>query len=156
MRVDASHEVPYAGGVSKNGETIYIDHRIPETYKQTDGKEVRPRKYLVAHEGYEWKLMEHGSAYNAAHRKAAQYEKALLQADDVDVREYYDLIYKHVHLAVVDIDRKKLPEDLDLRPYIQDGLSHTLDAMGYHGQVKQPRNGTKAFLDEEKKKDIEF
>lgn len=156
MKVDATHEVPYLGGVSKDGQTIYIDYRFPVKYQQKDGRVVEPHKYLVFHELAEFTLMSNGESYNQAHRKAAQLEKEFLAEDGVNIKEYYEHVYYYVQKAMAKIDIKKVPVDLDIRPYVEDGLSHTLQAMGHPHKIKHPHSATKAFLEEEKRKDIDL
>ena len=156
MKVDTTHEVPYLGGVSKDGHTIYIDYRFPESYKQKDGKIVKPHKYLVFHESAEFLLMSLGKSYNDAHRRAAQLEKEFLAEDGINAEEYYQHIYKYVQDAMHNIDKSRVPTDLDMRPYLEDGLSHTLNAMGHPHKVKHPHSATVQFLQNEMKKDIEL
>jgi len=156
MKVDTLHEVPYLGGVSKDGQTVYVDCRFPAQYKQKDGKIVEPHKYLVFHEFAEFLLMSQGEHYNQAHRRAAQLEKEFLSEDGINIKEYYEHIYKYVQAAMNNIDASKIPVDLDMRPYLEDGLSHTLKAMGHPHKVKHPHSATVGFLEEEKRKDIEL
>ncbi|NBW57155.1 hypothetical protein EBR43_05095 [bacterium] len=156
MKVDLNHEVPYLGGVSKDGQTVYLDKRFPNTYRQKDGKVVESHKYLIFHEIAEFLLLSQGESYNKAHRRAAQLEKEFLIKGGINVREYYQNIYDHVKTSMKNIDADDIPKDLDLRPYIEDGLSPTLTAMGYPHKVKHPHSATDHFLNEEMKKDIEL
>lgn len=100
--------------------------------------------------------MSQGEHYNPAHRKAAQLEKEFLAEDAINIEEYYEHVYLYVQKAMHNIDVKKVPLDLDMRPYIEDGLSHTLQAMGHPHKIKHPHSATKAFLEEEKRKDIDL
>ena len=156
VKVDESHEVPYLGGVSKDGSTIYIDYRFPKHYKQSDGKVVEPHKYLVFHEFAEFIHLAQGEKYNPAHRKAAQMEKEFLKEDGVDIQEYYEHVYEYVQKAMHNIDKSRIPSNLDMRPYIEDGLAPTLQAMGHPNKVKHPHSATHAFLEQEMEKDIKL
>lgn len=156
MRVDTDHEVPYLGGVSKDGQVVYIDSRFPSKYRQKDGKVVDSHKYLVFHEIAEFLLLSQGESYNKAHRRASQLEKEFLIKGGIDVEEYYKNIYDHVKVSMKKIDTDKIPKDLDMRPYIEDGLSPTLIAMDHPHKVKHPHSATESFLDKEMKKDIEL
>lgn len=54
--VDDTVSVPYAGGVSDDGETIYLDKRMPDTV-EVDGKTIDAKEAVVLHERTEWPLM---------------------------------------------------------------------------------------------------
>lgn len=54
--IDDSVSVPYAGGVSDNGQTIYLDKRMPKTV-DVDGTPVDAQQAVALHERTEWPLM---------------------------------------------------------------------------------------------------
>lgn len=54
--VDDSVSVPYAGGVSDDGRTVYLDKRMPDTV-DVDGKTIDAKEAVVLHERTEWPLM---------------------------------------------------------------------------------------------------
>lgn len=155
MEVSRKFQVPYLGGASKDGETIYIDMRFPTSYLQRDGKIVHPIPYLVRHEVYESQLMKQGIEFNTAHRLSAQHEKEQLRHSRIDVKQYYENIYKWVMDTIHQIDAKKLPPDLNLQPYIGDGLETVLRQMGLPSEhFKHPHSATPQFLKKEMLKDI--
>lgn len=54
--VDDTVSVPYAGGVSDDGQTVYLDKRMPDTV-EVDGKTIDAKEAVVLHERTEWPLM---------------------------------------------------------------------------------------------------
>jgi len=54
--VDDTVSVPYAGGVSDDGQTVYLDKRMPETV-EVDAKTIDAKAAVVLHERTEWPLM---------------------------------------------------------------------------------------------------
>lgn len=54
--IDDTVSVPYAGGVSDDGRTVYLDKRMPDTV-EVDGKTIDAKEAVVLHERTEWPLM---------------------------------------------------------------------------------------------------
>lgn len=63
--VDDTVSVPYAGGVSADGKTIYLDKRMPDTV-EVDGKTIDAKEAVVLHERTEWPLMHLAGPMDAA------------------------------------------------------------------------------------------
>ena len=121
--VDSSHHIPYLGGYSNDGKTIYIDSRFPKTIKGKDGKTIDCHKYLTIHEMTERRLLEAGLDYNASHNIAEATEEAAMRLDGVDPKDYYGVLYEVYNHTLRDFDPDKVPKDLDLKPYKDDKLT---------------------------------
>lgn len=126
-KVDTTYHVPYLGGYSKDGSTIYIDSRFPKTIKPNGKKSIDAHKYLVVHEVTEKHLEDMGLDYNEAHNIAEATQEAALKLDGHDPEDYYGIYYKTYNQVLRDFDPKKVPEDLDLKPYEDDKLHSVIE-----------------------------
>jgi hypothetical protein len=123
VTVCVTYDVPYVGGYSNDGKVIYLDRDLPERMRTTTGKVFDPRTYLIIHESVEAMLIHRlGIAFNEAHTIALGAEMAALQKDGVPIDEYYAFIYRHVEKKLKAEAVVSPPYDLDLKPYIEDGL----------------------------------
>jgi len=115
-KLDRTHDIPYLAGYSVDGQTIYIDRHLPRTmtYK---GRKVEVDRYLIMHEEVEKTLIDQlGLHYLHAHQIATRAEEAAVRADGILWRDYDRFMQKYVkHIG--DERLKKVPEDLDLKPY---------------------------------------
>jgi hypothetical protein len=115
-KLDRTHDIPYLAGYSVDGNTIYIDRHLPRTmaYK---GRKVEVDRYLIMHEEVEKTLIDQlGLHYLHAHQIATRAEEAAVRADGILWRDYDRFMQKYVkHIG--DERLKKVPEDLDLKPY---------------------------------------
>jgi len=115
-KLDRTHDIPYLAGYSVDGKTIYIDRHLPRTmaYK---GRKVEVDRYLIMHEEVEKTLIDQlGLHYLHAHQIATRAEEAAVRADGILWRDYDRFMQKYVkHIG--DERLKKVPEDLDLKPY---------------------------------------
>jgi hypothetical protein len=115
-RLDRDHDIPYLAGYSVDGQTIYIDRHLPRvmTYK---GRKIDVARYLIMHEEVEKTLIDQlGLHYLHAHQIATRAEEALIRADGILWRDYDRFMQKYVK-TVGDERLKKVPKDLDLKPY---------------------------------------
>lgn len=78
VTINRNYNVPLAAGISADGKTVYIDHRIPPIYD----------RYLIVHEYYEWLGLEQGFAYLPAHGAATAVEITTAENDKVDISKY--------------------------------------------------------------------
>ncbi|HEY2396357.1 MAG TPA: hypothetical protein VGH81_10330 [Rudaea sp.] len=115
-KLDRTHDIPYLAGYSTDGQTIYIDRHLPRTmaYK---GRKIEVDRYLIMHEEVEKTLIDQlGLHYLHAHQIATRAEEAAVRADGILWRDYDRFMQKYVkHIG--DERLKKVPEDLDLKPY---------------------------------------
>ncbi len=115
-KLDRSHDIPYLAGYSRDGKTIYIDRHLPKTFRYR-GKDIAVDRYLILHEEVEKTLIDQlGLHYLHAHQIATRAEEAAVHADRVAWRAYDRFMQKYVK-AIGDERLRKVPADLDLKPY---------------------------------------
>lgn len=127
--VDRVHHVPYLGGQSKTRDKIYIDEHCPD--KMTfNNQEYDIKKYLSFHEVVE-KTIEDllHTSYNVAHHEAEWIETQLIKQDGLDPKPYHEFITKMYLHTLHNFDPKKVPMDLDIRPYEEDKLTEVVDKL---------------------------
>jgi hypothetical protein len=78
-KLDREYDLPYLGGYSEDGETIYIDRHLPEelTYEHDGQKKTfNPDHFIERHEEFEKAVMDACNwAYGHAHQAANGYER---------------------------------------------------------------------------------
>ncbi len=115
-KLDRNHDIPYLAGYSQDGQTIYIDRHLPATMNYK-GKKVGVDRFLIMHEEVEKTLIDQlGLHYLHAHQIATRAEEAAVRAEGILWRDYDRFMQKYVK-TVGDERLKKVPEDLDLKPY---------------------------------------
>lgn len=120
--VSRQFKVPYLGGISKDGKTVYIDRDLPEVLPNTG---IPPDPYIARHERIEWWLMTRlGMDYaglgdiDGAHHFAVRYEHEGLVADGYDPNAYEDELATYIKEAEHgDLEPDDVPPDLFLGPY---------------------------------------
>lgn len=115
-KLDRTHDIPYLAGYSMDGQTIYIDRHLPRVmpYK---GRTIEVDRYLIMHEEVEKTLIDQlGLHYLHAHQIATRAEEAAVRADGVLWRDYDRFMQQYVK-TVGDETLRKVPDDLDLKPY---------------------------------------
>lgn len=145
--VDHEHDLPYLGGYSGNGKTIYIDRHFPQWLEgELDGvkKNMNVWRYVQLHEDWEWAVMEaFRLGYGRAHAVATAAERRAVLADLGP--GWWPVYSKAIEPFIKADDHEKLtkvPADLDMRPYTAPPVEKALirrlqDAMG------KPRQFTK-------------
>lgn len=123
--VDTKASVPYAGGVSDDGKTVFIDRSLPKTV-DVDGKTVDVHDVTAYHERVEWPLMhELGKSYEEAHRIATASEgKYVADKYGVDPSKYQSVVKDAVAAARSKADIANVPKNLDTKPYVDSGEEH--------------------------------
>ncbi|HVX04119.1 MAG TPA: hypothetical protein VHA71_03255 [Rhodanobacteraceae bacterium] len=115
-KLDRSHDVPYLAGYSMDGKTIYIDRHLP-THFEYRGRTIEVDRFLIMHEEVEKTLIDQlGLHYLHAHQIATRAEEAAVRAERISWRAYDRFMQKYVK-SVGDEGLKKVPRDLDLKPY---------------------------------------
>lgn len=128
VTVNRDYDIPYTGGYSEDGTTIYIDKRVPNGYTDTQNIDVTAISYLVIHEVVEKALMDAlGFNYNHAHAIAMGAEMHACTMDRVNYDEYYEFLGEYVKKNIEVNEIKEVPKDLDLTPYIEDGLTEVVN-----------------------------
>jgi hypothetical protein len=115
-KFDRKHDIPYLAGYSLDGKTIDIDRHMPGSFKFR-GRTIDTDCFLVLHEEVEKTLIDQlGLHYLHAHQIATRAEEAAVRAAGVEWRAYDRFMQKHVK-SIGDERLKKVPKDLDLKPY---------------------------------------
>src|SRR5690348_15795963 len=115
-KLDRSHDVPYLAGYSMDGKTIYIDRHLPTRFEYR-GRTIEVDRFLIMHEEVEKTLIDQlGLHYLHAHQIATRAEEAAVRAQRISWRAYDRFMQKYVK-SVGDEGLKKIPEDLDIKPY---------------------------------------
>jgi len=114
--IDRKHDIPYLAGYSVDGKTIYIDRHMPKTMRYA-GREIDTDRYLILHEEVEKTLIDQLHLhYLHAHQIASRAEQAAVRAAGIRWRDYDRFMQKFVK-RIGDEGLKKVPADLDLKPY---------------------------------------
>jgi hypothetical protein len=123
--VSFDYDVPYLGGYSADGATIYIDKDTPEQAKR--GKrlyQLRPQglvSCILVHEHWEkTAMLAWGWAYPEAHELATHAEHVCVRdALGLDPAEYEDVWAPIIRFAESKLHKPgiALPPDLDRTPY---------------------------------------
>lgn len=131
-KINRSHDIPYIGGSSKDGRTVFIDRNLPS---KVGG--IAVDKYLMIHEAIEYALVRTlGYGYERAHHLATAAEKRAVEADGHSWAKYQGALrpfYKPIeHEKLVDP-----PKDLALYPY-SGALRQVLEQVA-HGKITKAR-----------------
>jgi hypothetical protein len=123
--LDRKHDIPYLAGCSNDGKTIYIDRHMPRAMKLR-GREIDTDRFLILHEEVEKTLIDQlGLHYLHAHQIATRAEEAAVRAAGILWRDYDRFMQKYVK-RIGDERLRKVPPDLDLKPYRDE---HDLDLL---------------------------
>jgi hypothetical protein len=140
-KVDRAHDVPYLAGYSKDGRTIYIDRRLPKSFRTKKGRRVLVDRYLVLHEAMEKTLIDElGLHYQHAHQIAARTEQSAVRADGIPWREYDAFTQRYIRVAA-EGQWPKAPPDLDLTPYEDEKDKETLRILARPAKAHRRRPG---------------
>lgn len=113
--VDRDHDIPYLAGYSLDGKTIYIDRHLPTTL---DGVDVI--QFLVLHEAIEKALLDQLQIhYQHAHQIALLAEREAVRVVGLKWSAYDSFMQKYIKEDGNE-ELKKVPADLDLKPYIDE------------------------------------
>lgn len=131
--INREFDLPYLGGYSKDGATIYIDCHLPEKLSyDLDGrkKEFAPDQFLRRHEALEKTLIDVcGYSYEKSHQAATAYEKrGVLERLGPGSWEGYSKALDPF-IKADQVERlESVPADLDMTPYWAPPVNHTLIA----------------------------
>lgn len=134
-KISRDYDMPYVGGYSTDGKTIYLDRHLPEEVElELDGQKklVRPDMFLAefrGHEPVEWSVMDGlGWTYGHAHNGPAtgsERRKVLIYLGPgwwgpwQRCMEHYIKVDAHEKIV-------KMPKDYDLRPILFPPVNHAL------------------------------
>lgn len=125
-KLDHSHNVPLAGGISKSAATVYLDQAIPQSYLERGvGKRVPASKYLRIHEFVEKAVMDAlvklganpRDVYLPAHAVGNAAEEAAVENDGYMLSEYGRFWDKWIPVAAKHKLGDGTPQNLELKPY---------------------------------------
>lgn len=112
------YEVPYLGGISRDGETVYLDSKLSKLPKWA-------KSLIVLHEVVEWSLKRWIKGYEERHHMATAAEDSFAEHTGHSASEYRELLRPYYapieHEAI-----QRIPKDLDLSPYSGE-LKRTLE-----------------------------
>jgi len=133
-KINKEFDVPYLGGYSKKGDTIYFDRHLPDQITlECDGakKVIDPIPFLTMHETLEKALIDQlGFNYQHSHKVATAYEKrGLLQALGPGWWNPYQKVMNRYIKADAHEKLKRVPHDLDLRPMMDEHDTKLLEHM---------------------------
>jgi hypothetical protein len=115
-KLDRNHDVPYLAGYSNDGKTIYIDRHMPRAMTVA-GNKIDTDRFLILHEEVEKTLIDQlGLHYLHAHQIATHAEQAAVRAAGIRWRDYDRFMQRYVK-RIGDERLRKIPADLDLKPY---------------------------------------
>ncbi len=124
-KFNRKHDIPYLAGYSQDGKTIYIDRHMPK-YFSWRGRKIDTDRFLILHEEVEKTLIDQLNLhYLHAHQIATRAEEAAVRAAGIKWRDYDRFMQKYVK-RIGDERLKKVPADLDLKPYRDE---HDLDLL---------------------------
>jgi hypothetical protein len=129
-----TNDVHLAGGVSQDGNTIYIDKRMPK-FVTVEGKRINVHEAVALHERVEWPLMkEMGAVYHDAHDAATAAENHFIRSKyGVDPVKYQDALKAAIKKAGIENRHPdaNIPANLDSQPNVDLGDTKPLE-----GKVK--------------------
>jgi hypothetical protein len=128
--VITTRDVHLAGGVSQDGNRIYIDKRMPKTVT-VDGVPIDVHEAVALHERVEWPLMkEMGAKYHDAHDAATAAENNFIrQKYGVDPLKYQAALRDAIKKAGIENRHPNadIPSDLDSQPNVDLGDTKPLE-----------------------------
>jgi hypothetical protein len=128
VKLNRTHDIPYLAGYSRNGKTIYIDRHMPKSFL-FKGRRIFTDRYLILHETLEKTLIsQHNIHYQFAHQIALRAEEAAVRADKISWKAYDNFMQKYIK-SIGDEKLKKVPRDLDVKPYRDENDSKLLKEM---------------------------
>jgi hypothetical protein len=114
------YDLPYLGGYSVDGKTIYLDRHLPSVLTlEEDGrkKEFNPYRHIEDHEVFEKAIMDViGWGYEHAHHAANGFERRGVLRAGLFWNPYNRALGPYIKGAEHE-KLKKVPADLDMRPY---------------------------------------
>ncbi len=128
-KISDEYDMPYLGGYSEDGLTIYIDRHFPKSLTiNTDGynKPFNAIPHIVDHEAFEKAVMDVlGWLFAHAHEAANGYERRGVLKAGLYWGPYNKALDPYIkadeHERLV-----KLPPDLDMKPYISPPVNKKL------------------------------
>jgi len=116
IRIVSNKDIPYLAGYNKKGNVVYFDRNF-NPFMSWKGKKVDIRPFIAFHEIGEQALMNRFRyRYQQAHHIITHFELELVKAAGIDTRAYTRFLHPQIK-GIYHEKLKKIPKDLDLRPY---------------------------------------
>lgn len=122
-------DVPYGGGTSADGKTVYIDRRIPR-FLEVDGKRIDVHQMIAEHEIAEKARMDRGETYSKAHGEALGIEDDEVDHQGLSHADYERILKPYLDDALRAADKSKIPTDLEPKPYHDMGQPGLIEGSG--------------------------
>jgi hypothetical protein len=143
-KLDRRHDIPYLAGYSRNGKTIYIDRHMPKWFTFRS-RRINTDRFLILHEAVEKALIDQlGLDYLNAHQIATRAEQAAVRASGLTWQAYDRFMRKFVK-RIGDESLRKVPHDLDLKPYKDEHDNALLRRMAASLEQGRMRLGFRAY-----------
>lgn len=127
--VNKDYDIPYLGGYSVDGKSIYLDRHLPDEVSfEQDGRKYkfRPAETIPYHERFEKAIMDAlGWEYSHAHRAANANERRHVMSMGLPWEAYQKSLEPYIK-ADEHEKLQKCPPDLDMRPYYDPPVDHKL------------------------------
>lgn len=109
IQINRNYEVPWIAGYSEDNKTIYIDRRLPKTFKGHD-----IARFLVVHEEVEKALRDKlGYDYISAHDIATHAERRAVERAGLNWAHYDDFMNTWIDKLEGKSNPKNQPPDLE-------------------------------------------
>jgi hypothetical protein len=126
--IDNTKDIPFGGGSSQNGKTVYIDKDMPTSLdvRLIGSEQTRPmpiQKFIAIHEDVErHHMVDLGEPYETAHDHALKTERAAVEAAGFDFNDYQRKVLTEVRKVQYKGHDPSIkpPEDLVTKPYPHD------------------------------------
>jgi hypothetical protein len=116
LRVDQSWDIPYLGGYSEDGRTIFLDRHLPKRFRYR-GREVDLDRFLIVHEEIEKALIDElDFKYAHAHEVATRGEENAVRLAGIDVPWYRRVLRPFIKADEAE-RLLRVPRAMDLTPY---------------------------------------
>jgi hypothetical protein len=117
--LNRNYDIPYLAGYSKDGKTIFIDRHMPKSFLHK-GRRIKTDRFLILHESVEKALIDKfDMVYEYAHQIALRSEEAAVRADKISWDAYNKFMNQYIK-TIGDESLKKVPKNLDTKPYIDE------------------------------------
>ncbi len=134
-------DVPYAGGTSKDGSTVYIDRRVPRfhDFQRADGTTVRIdlHRMIAEHEIAEKERMDRGETYSRAHQEATAIEDADIDHQGISHQEYEAVLKPYIDEAKRAATPEGIPADIETKPYHDMGEAKLVEGASAQHPLEQ-------------------
>jgi hypothetical protein len=143
VHIDHHHDIPMLGGCATDAQTVYLDRHLPKLWRSGPHL-ARVQPFVMLHECVEFALMgTFGLEYKEAHTIARAAEQVAIASAGLSWKQYERFTKAH-QKEVEDERMEKVPADLDLEPYEQEGnAQHLRKAQRRHGR-REPVEKNKA------------